>query len=146
MGERRPREKELATHLRFFFFQSTGTPFMARLSTQLQYFVNKKIAEDAEWRGVEIILSGHDVSFAQLSLLRVSLDAYEGLRLTRFYSRCNIGPWRGRAQDPGVHSIEQGSTSLVRPLRLSFVSLGLLLLPWTARLTYVDVYSSLMIS
>lgn len=35
---------------------------MTRLSTQLQYFVNKKIAEDAEWRGVEIILSGHDVS------------------------------------------------------------------------------------
>jgi hypothetical protein len=39
----------------------TGTPFMARLSQHLQYFVNKKISEDAEWRGVEIILSGHDV-------------------------------------------------------------------------------------
>lgn len=34
---------------------------MARLSKHLQYFVNKKISEDAEWRGVEIILSGHDV-------------------------------------------------------------------------------------
>lgn len=34
---------------------------MARLSQHLQYFVNKKISEDAEWRGVEVILSGHDV-------------------------------------------------------------------------------------
>lgn len=34
---------------------------MTRLSKHLQYFVNKKIAEDTEWRGVEVILSGHDV-------------------------------------------------------------------------------------
>ncbi|BFZ54561.1 exonuclease II Exo2 [Savitreella phatthalungensis] len=38
-----------------------GTVFMARLSRQLQYFVNKKVSEDADWRGVKIILSGHDV-------------------------------------------------------------------------------------
>jgi 5'-3' exoribonuclease 1 len=46
----------------------TGTPFMARLSQHLQYFVNKKISEDAEWRGVEIILSGHDVRAPRLCL------------------------------------------------------------------------------
>jgi hypothetical protein len=34
---------------------------MARLSEQLKYFVNKKVSEDANWRGVEIVLSGHDV-------------------------------------------------------------------------------------
>ena len=34
---------------------------MARLSEQLKYFVNKKITEDANWRGVQVILSGHDV-------------------------------------------------------------------------------------
>src|SRR5258708_36328899 len=38
-----------------------GTPFMTRLSEQLKYFVNKKITEDANWRGVQVILSGHDV-------------------------------------------------------------------------------------
>ncbi|SCV74192.1 BQ2448_6624 [Microbotryum intermedium] len=38
-----------------------GTPFMARLSEQLKYFIAKKVSEDADWRGVEIILSGHDV-------------------------------------------------------------------------------------
>ncbi|KAG9014015.1 hypothetical protein FRB94_000212 [Tulasnella sp. JGI-2019a] len=38
-----------------------GTPFMARLSKQLQYFVNKKISEDADWRNIQVILSGHDV-------------------------------------------------------------------------------------
>ncbi|ORX38527.1 putative exonuclease [Kockovaella imperatae] len=38
-----------------------GTPFMARLSAHLKYYVTKRISEDAEWRGVNIILSGHDV-------------------------------------------------------------------------------------
>ncbi|GAA5924119.1 hypothetical protein JCM10213_004497 [Rhodosporidiobolus nylandii] len=38
-----------------------GTPFMARLSQQLKYFIAKKVSEDADWRGVEIILSGHEV-------------------------------------------------------------------------------------
>ena len=34
---------------------------MARLSEQLRYFVNKKITEDANWRDVTVVLSGHDV-------------------------------------------------------------------------------------
>ena len=35
---------------------------MARLSEQLKYFIAKKVSEDADWRGVEIVLSGHEVS------------------------------------------------------------------------------------
>ncbi|KAH6689568.1 exoribonuclease [Plectosphaerella plurivora] len=38
-----------------------GTEFMAKLSRQLRYFVNKKVSEDADWQGCEIILSGHEV-------------------------------------------------------------------------------------
>ena len=38
-----------------------GTPFMARLSAQLKWWVNKKVSEDADWRGVNVILSGHEV-------------------------------------------------------------------------------------
>ncbi|CAG8688657.1 9885_t:CDS:2, partial [Cetraspora pellucida] len=38
-----------------------GTGFMAKLSLQLEYFINKKVSEDANWRGVEIVLSGHGV-------------------------------------------------------------------------------------
>ena len=38
-----------------------GTPFMARLSEQLKYFIAKKITEDADWRNVQVILSGHEV-------------------------------------------------------------------------------------
>ena|ERR1700733_9032212 len=34
---------------------------MARLSEQLKYFVNKKMTEDADWAGVEVVLSGHEV-------------------------------------------------------------------------------------
>ncbi|KAK2743547.1 hypothetical protein FQN57_004844 [Myotisia sp. PD_48] len=38
-----------------------GTEFMAKLTQQLKYFVNKKVSEDAEWQGVDIVLSGHEV-------------------------------------------------------------------------------------
>jgi 5'-3' exoribonuclease 1 len=38
-----------------------GTDFMARLTQQLKYFINKKISEDVEWQGVDIVLSGHEV-------------------------------------------------------------------------------------
>jgi 5'-3' exonuclease len=38
-----------------------GTPFMFKLSEQLRYFVNKKITEDANWRDVQVVLSGHEV-------------------------------------------------------------------------------------
>jgi 5'-3' exoribonuclease 1 len=38
-----------------------GTEFMARLTRHLKYFINKKVSEDADWQGVEIVLSGHEV-------------------------------------------------------------------------------------
>ena len=34
---------------------------MANLTKQLKYFINKKVSEDVDWQGVEIILSGHEV-------------------------------------------------------------------------------------
>ena len=34
---------------------------MAKLTRQLKYFINKKISEDVDWQGVEILLSGHEV-------------------------------------------------------------------------------------
>ena len=38
-----------------------GTEFMAKLTKQLKYFINKKVSEDVDWQGVEIVLSGHEV-------------------------------------------------------------------------------------
>ncbi|RFU35269.1 hypothetical protein B7463_g1079, partial [Scytalidium lignicola] len=38
-----------------------GTEFMHKLTRQLKYFINKKVSEDVEWQGVEIVLSGHEV-------------------------------------------------------------------------------------
>jgi 5'-3' exoribonuclease 1 len=38
-----------------------GTVFMTELSKQLRYFINKKVSEDKDWQGVEIVLSGHEV-------------------------------------------------------------------------------------
>lgn len=38
-----------------------GTEFMAKLTQQLKYFINKKVSEDLDWQGVEIVLSGHEV-------------------------------------------------------------------------------------
>ncbi|KAK4688987.1 5'-3' exoribonuclease 1, partial [Tremellales sp. Uapishka_1] len=55
-GEKLPDEKAFDSNC-----ITPGTPFMARLSAHLKYFVNKRISEDAEWRNVKVILSGHDV-------------------------------------------------------------------------------------
>ncbi|CAG8495278.1 4885_t:CDS:10, partial [Ambispora gerdemannii] len=38
-----------------------GTEFMKKLSKQLEYFINKKVTEDANWRDIQIVLSGHEV-------------------------------------------------------------------------------------
>ena len=38
-----------------------GTGFMAKLTQQLKYFINKKVSEDADWQNVEVVLSGHEV-------------------------------------------------------------------------------------
>ncbi|KAJ4346863.1 exonuclease II Exo2 [Didymosphaeria variabile] len=38
-----------------------GTEFMAKLTQQLKYFIAKKVSEDLDWQGVEIVLSGHEV-------------------------------------------------------------------------------------
>lgn len=38
-----------------------GTDFMARLTQQLKYFVAKKVSEDSDWQGCEVVLSGHEV-------------------------------------------------------------------------------------
>ena len=34
---------------------------MAKLTRQLKYFINKKVSEDVDWQGVEVVLSGHEV-------------------------------------------------------------------------------------
>ena len=34
---------------------------MAKLTRQLKYFINKKVSEDLDWQGVEVVLSGHEV-------------------------------------------------------------------------------------
>ena len=38
-----------------------GTEFMYKLTQQLKYFINKKVSEDVDWQGCEIVLSGHEV-------------------------------------------------------------------------------------
>ena len=34
---------------------------MHKLTQQLKYFINKKVSEDVDWQGCEIVLSGHEV-------------------------------------------------------------------------------------
>jgi hypothetical protein len=45
---------------------------MARLSAHLKYYVTKRISEDAEWRNVKVILSGHDVSYSSRCFIHLA--------------------------------------------------------------------------
>ncbi|RKF61601.1 5'-3' exoribonuclease 1 [Erysiphe neolycopersici] len=38
-----------------------GSEFMHKLTRQLKYFISKKVSDDANWKDVKIILSGHEV-------------------------------------------------------------------------------------
>lgn len=55
-GEELPKEEPFDSNC-----ITPGTEFMAKLSKQLQYFVHKKVTEDTDWQGCEIVLSGHEV-------------------------------------------------------------------------------------
>ncbi|ODO06774.1 hypothetical protein I350_04133 [Cryptococcus amylolentus CBS 6273] len=55
-GEKLPEEKAFDSNA-----ITPGTPFMARLSEHLKYYVRKRISEDADWRNIKVIFSGHDV-------------------------------------------------------------------------------------
>jgi hypothetical protein len=58
---------------------------MARLSAHLKYYVTKRITEDAEWRNVKVILSGHDVSVSTVEFTRGKLTyRYREKESTRF--------------------------------------------------------------
>ena len=56
-----------------FFYSKTGTDFMARLNSHLQYFVNKKVSTDPLWQNCSIYLSGHDVciDFVLFTLFKI---------------------------------------------------------------------------
>ncbi|KAG0217461.1 5'-3' exoribonuclease 1 [Mortierella sp. NVP41] len=55
-GEELPEEEQFDRNC-----ITPGTPFMKRLSAQLEYFISKKVTEDANWRNVRVVLSGHEV-------------------------------------------------------------------------------------
>ncbi|KAJ3023129.1 UNVERIFIED_CONTAM: hypothetical protein HDU68_008771 [Siphonaria sp. JEL0065] len=55
-GEELPKDKAFDSNC-----ITPGTPFMARLSENLKYFISKKISEDAAWANITVVLSGHDV-------------------------------------------------------------------------------------
>nr|ODO02291.1 5'-3' exoribonuclease 1 [Cryptococcus depauperatus CBS 7855] len=55
-GEKLPEEKAFDSNA-----ITPGTPFMAKLSQHLKYYIRKRISEDADWQGIKVIFSGHDV-------------------------------------------------------------------------------------
>lgn len=54
-GEKLPKEARFDSNC-----ITPGTVFMARLHEQLKYFVTDKMSNDPQWKGVKVILSGHE--------------------------------------------------------------------------------------
>ncbi|KAK3912768.1 5'-3' exoribonuclease 1 [Frankliniella fusca] len=54
-GEKLPKEARFDSNC-----ITPGTVFMARLHEQLKYFVTEKMSNDPQWKGVKVILSGHE--------------------------------------------------------------------------------------
>ncbi|KIK38056.1 hypothetical protein CY34DRAFT_15276 [Suillus luteus UH-Slu-Lm8-n1] len=62
-GEKLPDEKAFDSNsiMPGVFCVVSHAIIAVRVSAQLRYFVDKKITEDANWRGVQVVLSGHEV-------------------------------------------------------------------------------------
>ncbi len=58
----------------FSYLTSVGTDFMARLQEQLKYFVHNKLSTDKAWQGVNVYLSGHEVSYVTSELCVVCVS------------------------------------------------------------------------
>ena len=71
-----------------------GTPFMARLSEHLHFFVRKQQTSDPAWQRMTVILSGHEVRrrCASTSMSSTVLTSLAGAR-------------RRRAQDHGAPAL-----------------------------------------
>ena len=71
-----------------------GTPFMARLSEHLRFYVMKKQTEDPLWQKATVILSGHEVGLALTPGCQIGYVDHTGcyqlvfftIRLTRVVS------------------------------------------------------------
>ena len=59
-----------------------GTDFMAKLSDQMQYFINPKISEDSNWCDVQVVMSGHEVPGEGEHKISWSIFVYLGLSPT----------------------------------------------------------------
>lgn len=62
----------------FSCLTTVGTDFMARLQEQLKYFVHNKLSTDKSWQGVNVYLSGHEVSYktSELCVVCVSVKFF----------------------------------------------------------------------
>lgn len=55
-GEPLPKEPAFDTNA-----ITPGTPFMARVTENLKFYINQKVSHDKHWQDIEFILSGHEV-------------------------------------------------------------------------------------
>lgn len=86
----------------FSYLTSVGTDFMARLQEQLKYFVHNKLSTDKAWQGVNVYLSGHEVSYvtSEFCVVCVSVKFFWFLFLLRPLVKESTRSWSSSVLRP----------------------------------------------
>jgi hypothetical protein len=84
-----------------------GTPFMARLSEHLHFFVRKQQTSDPAWQRMTVILSGHEVRARRARAVRCVAACLTVGCARRCLARASTRSWStcaGRARSPSASS------------------------------------------
>lgn len=117
----------------------SGTEFMVKLHTQLQFFVASKVSTDRSWQGIRVYLSGHEVRGYPWCKcwLCVFFSLWNSFLIWIFLMLLSLDTWWRRTQSHGLYSRRESSAWL----RSQHTPLSLWAGCWSG-LCYSEIFAS----